>query len=65
MKCCEKFEVRGRERDVSPQQHVEMHVKDRQHRSRGDIGISFITPKVNGSEDRAIYQTKAKVFSID
>ena len=36
--------------------------KDRQHRSRGGIGFSFIAPKVKGSEDRAIYQTKARSF---
>ena len=37
-------------------------LKDRQHQSRGDIGISFIARKVNDSEDRAIYQTKARIF---
>ena len=37
-------------------------LKDRQHRSRGGIGISFITHKGKGSEYRVIYQTKARLF---
>ena len=36
--------------------------KDRQHRSRGGIGIAFIIHKVKGPEHRAIYQTKARIF---
>ena len=35
-------------------------VKDRQHRSRGGIGIAFIIHKGKYPEYRAIYQTKAR-----
>ena len=38
-------------------------VKDRQHRSRGGIGVSFVTHKVKGSEGRAIHQSKGRLIS--
>ena len=37
--------------------------KDRQHRSRGSIGVFFVTHKVKGSEGRAIHQSKARIIS--
>ena len=38
--------------------------KDRQHRSRGGIGFSFITHKPRGVEYHVIYQMKAMI-SVD
>ena len=37
--------------------------KDRQHRSRGGISVSFVTHKVKGSEGCAIDQSKARIIS--
>ena len=37
-------------------------VKDRQHRTRGGIGFSYITHKPRGAEYHVIYQMKAMIF---
>ena len=38
------------------------NLKDRQHRTRGGIGFSFITHKPRGAEYHVIYQMKAMIF---
>ena len=39
-------------------------LKDRQHQSRGDIGIAFITHKVNNQNIVVYIKQKLDVFSI-
>ena len=41
---------------------VEEMLKDRQHRTRGGTGFSFITHKPRGAEYHVIYQMKAMIF---
>ena len=40
----------------------EYPLKDRQHRTRGGIGVSFITPKPKGVEYHVIYHMKAIIL---
>ena len=43
-----------------------LNFKDRQHWSKGGIGISFITHKVEGSEDRVLSsKSLISALSID